>query len=204
MALAIFGAYVAVTAVFFVGNGYLRPILRWTLWSHRYKSEVLATAASNSEFRHVEWDGDGWGSGPTGDWMGYLVYDPSDSLSGATENNVPTEYRGIPCKVVLVRRLEKQWYSVVEAPTPTFVPSSAGISHLTDTANVRPDRCFKGSQNGSLIPVLFDGFVSGVDPSFVLRKGDYEQGLRVVIALVSNLSGVWATPPSRRGPISSV
>lgn len=62
---------------------------------------------------------------------------------------------------------------VVEAPTPTFVPSSAGISHLTETANVRPDRCFKGSLNGSLIPVLFDGFVSGVDPSFVLRKGDY-------------------------------
>ena len=113
MALAIFGAYVAVTTVFFIGNGYLRPNLRWTLWSHRYKSEVLATAASNGEFRHLEWDGDGWGSGPTGDWMGYLVYDPSDSLSGATKNNVPTEYRGIPCKVVLVRRLEKQWYSVV-------------------------------------------------------------------------------------------
>jgi hypothetical protein len=62
---------------------------------------------------------------------------------------------------------------VVEAPTPTFVPSLAGVSRLTETANVHPDRCFKGSPNGSLIPVLFDGFVSGFDPSFVLREGDY-------------------------------
>jgi HEAT repeat protein len=62
---------------------------------------------------------------------------------------------------------------VVEAPTPIFVPSSAGMTRLTATANVRPDRCFKGAPQGSSIPVLFDGFVSGVDPSFVLRKGDY-------------------------------
>ena len=70
-ALAIFGAYVAVTAVFFIGNGQFRPMLRWTLRSHRYKSEVLATAVGEGEFKHVEWDGDGWGSGPTGDWMSY-------------------------------------------------------------------------------------------------------------------------------------
>jgi hypothetical protein len=62
---------------------------------------------------------------------------------------------------------------VVEAPTPTSVPSSAGMPRLTVTANVHPDRCFKGKPNGTLIPVRFDGFISGVDPSFVLRKGDY-------------------------------
>jgi hypothetical protein len=62
---------------------------------------------------------------------------------------------------------------VVEAPTPTFVPSSAGMTRLTATANVRPDRCFKGAPQGSLVPVQFDGFVSSVDSSFVLRKGDY-------------------------------
>jgi hypothetical protein len=33
---------------------------------------------------------------------------------------------------------------VVEAPTPTLVPSSAGMPRLTVIANVRPDRCFKG------------------------------------------------------------
>ena len=62
---------------------------------------------------------------------------------------------------------------VVDAPTPTFVPSSAGMTRLTATANVRPDRCFKGAPQGSLVPVLFDGFVSGIDSSFVLRNGDY-------------------------------
>jgi hypothetical protein len=62
---------------------------------------------------------------------------------------------------------------VVEAPTPTLVPSSADMPRLAVIAKVRPDRCFKGTPNGALIPVLFDGFVSGVGPSFVLRKGDY-------------------------------
>ena len=62
---------------------------------------------------------------------------------------------------------------VVEAPQPTFVPSSAGVAHSTMTANVRPDRCFKGSSKGAFIPVLFDGVISGVYPSFVLHKGDY-------------------------------
>jgi hypothetical protein len=60
---------------------------------------------------------------------------------------------------------------VVEAPIPKFSRSLADASDLR--ANVRPDRCFKGSLNGSSIQVLFDGFISGVGPSFVLHKGDY-------------------------------
>jgi len=60
---------------------------------------------------------------------------------------------------------------VVEAPTPKFSPSTGRASDLT--ASVRPDRCFKGSSNESSIPILFDGSVSGVLPSFVLHKGDY-------------------------------
>jgi hypothetical protein len=61
---------------------------------------------------------------------------------------------------------------VVEAPTPTLVPSPAGMTWLA--ATVSPDRCFKGAPSGSTIPVLFDGvvFASG-GPSFVLRKDDY-------------------------------
>ena len=62
---------------------------------------------------------------------------------------------------------------VVEAPTPTLVPSPADMPRFTVIANVRPDRCFKGTPNGALIPVLVDAFVSGVGPSFVFRKGDY-------------------------------
>ena len=113
MAVASFGAFLIVTSVLVVNQGHIRPHLRWLIWSQRYKSEVLATAPGNGEFKHVEWDGDGWGSGATGDWMGYVVFDPSDSLSVTTKSSVPANHDGIPCKVILVRRLERQWYSVV-------------------------------------------------------------------------------------------
>ncbi|MBZ5649025.1 MAG: hypothetical protein LAO18_00930 [Acidobacteriia bacterium] len=112
MLVAAFGAFLIVTIGVVINQRQIRPHLLWLVRSNRYKSEVLA-AAANGELQHVEWDGDGWGSGATGDWMGYVVFDPSDALSAETRNNVPTEYKGIPCKVILVRRLEKQWYSVV-------------------------------------------------------------------------------------------
>jgi len=109
-----FAVFLIVTSTLVISQYQVRPHLLWFAFSNRYKHEVLADPSpANGELKHVEWDGDGWGSGPTGDWMGYVVFDPSDSLSEATKNNVPTEYRGIPCKVLLVRRLEKHWYSVV-------------------------------------------------------------------------------------------
>jgi hypothetical protein len=114
VSVAAFGAFLIVTVDVVISQYRIRPHLLWLVSSERYKSEVLANApAANGELKHVEWNGDGWGSGATGDWMGYVVFDPSDSLSAATRNSVPTEYKGIPCKVILVRRLEKQWYSVV-------------------------------------------------------------------------------------------
>jgi hypothetical protein len=111
--VAAFGAFLIVTVGVLISQQQIRPRLLWLVWANRYKSEVLAdSGAANGEFKHVEWYGDGWGTGATGDWMGYVVFDPSDSLSAARQN-VPTEYAGIPCKVILVRRLEKRWYSVV-------------------------------------------------------------------------------------------
>ncbi len=90
----------------------LRPSLRWLLWSHRLKAQVLAQSTrSDGELKHIEWDG--WGGTPVGDWTAYVVYDPTDSLSAPTQSSVPADYKGIPCKVISVRRLEKQWYSVV-------------------------------------------------------------------------------------------
>jgi len=62
---------------------------------------------------------------------------------------------------------------VVEAPNQMFEPSSTGMNRLTATSSVRLDRCFKGTANDSVIPVLFDGSISDNSPSFVLRKGDY-------------------------------
>jgi hypothetical protein len=48
------------------------------------------------------------------------------------------------------------------------------MAQMTAVAEVRPDRCFKGRPPGSLIPVLFNGFLpAGGGPAFVLSKGDY-------------------------------
>jgi hypothetical protein len=111
MALATFGAYVAVTAMFFMDYGQLRPILRWTLSSHRYKSELLAQPApANGQLKHVEWESSGWG--PIGPTIVYLVFDPADSLSAAAKSHRPGRFSGIPCEVPRVWRLESHWYAV--------------------------------------------------------------------------------------------
>src|SRR5208282_5917914 len=111
MSFAIFAAYIAVTAVFFVGYGQLRPILRWALWSRRYKSELLAHATpANGQFQHAEWERSGWG--PIGPTIVYLVFDPSDSLSVAVKSARAGRFSGIPCEVPRVQRLESHWYAV--------------------------------------------------------------------------------------------
>lgn len=111
MVLAIFGAYVAVTAVVFIDYGQLQPILRWTLWSHRYRSELLAQPApANGQLKHVEWESSGWG--PIGPTIVYLVFDPADSLSAAAKSHLPGKFSGIPCEVPRVQRLESYWYAV--------------------------------------------------------------------------------------------
>lgn len=106
-------AFVAAVALIVPNQYRLRPTLTWFAWSRQYKGEVLARPASMGELQHIEWDGDGWGSGATGDWMGYVVFDPSDSLSRAASTHNASMYQGIPCRVVRVCRLEKHWYSVV-------------------------------------------------------------------------------------------
>ena len=106
--------FVVVTGMVVFNEYHVRPYLYWMMWAQRYKSEVLASSdPHNNEFKHVEWDGDGWGSAVTGDWSGYIVFDPTDSLPAAVKSNAPARYDGIPCDVISVRRLEKQWYSVV-------------------------------------------------------------------------------------------
>ena len=89
----------------------LRPQLRWLLWSNRFKAAVLAQAnPARGQFRHIEWDG--WGGAPVGDWTSYVVFDPTDSLAAAFNSHLPGKFKGIPCDVDEVRRLETHWYSV--------------------------------------------------------------------------------------------
>jgi hypothetical protein len=85
----------------------------WRIWSAKYKEAVLSSSDASTGLRHAEWDGDGWGGATSGDWTGYVVYDPRDSLAITDKNDKPRRIQGIPCDVVSVRRLEKKWYSVV-------------------------------------------------------------------------------------------
>jgi hypothetical protein len=63
-------------------EGTLRPSMRWLLWSHRFKAEVLAQPAPvNGELRHMEWEATGF-AGVANETV-YLVFDPTDSLSVA-------------------------------------------------------------------------------------------------------------------------
>ena len=110
-ALLVLVAYVTVTGALFMARNELRPTLRWLLWSRRYKAELLAAPDSaNGQLKHIEWDGWGWAGQNT---VVYLVFDPTDSLSAAAKSHSPGKFRGIPCEVPLVRRLESRLYSVV-------------------------------------------------------------------------------------------
>ena len=92
--------------------GYPRPInyVRWLVWSRSYKAEVFAQRnPANGELKHIEWDGWGWGGEDT---TVYLVFDPTDSLSAASQEHRPGKFNGIPCEVPLIERMEKNWYVV--------------------------------------------------------------------------------------------
>ena len=104
-------AFLAVSGALPKEQGTLRSRLRWLIWSHRYKAELLATPDSpKGELKHVEWDGSGWG--PVGPTIVYLLYDPTDSLSAAAKSHSPGQFSGIPCEVPRVQRLESHWYAV--------------------------------------------------------------------------------------------
>jgi hypothetical protein len=60
--------------------------------------------------KHTEWDGWGWGGQ---DFSVFLVFDPTDSLSGPAENHQSGKLNGIPFEVSDVRRLDSHWYLII-------------------------------------------------------------------------------------------
>jgi len=103
--------FLLVSGTLLVSEASLRPRLRWFLFGRSYKAQVIAQPIpANGELKHVEWDG--WGGVPVGDWTAYVVFDPTDSLSEVAKSNSSGEFKGIPCNVDDVRRLESHWYSV--------------------------------------------------------------------------------------------
>jgi hypothetical protein len=82
---------------------------KWSMWSQRYKSEVLAQPETARELKHIDWDG--WGLLGQ-DTNVYLVFDSTDSLSVAAANHAAGKFNGIPCEVAQVHQLESHWYTV--------------------------------------------------------------------------------------------
>ena len=79
---------------------------RWFIHATRYKAEVISQPVpSRGSLKHIEWYSDGFpGAGNT---VGYLVFDPSDSLMVSGKSG------SLPCEVARVTRLEKSWYVVL-------------------------------------------------------------------------------------------
>lgn len=109
----LFAALILAVMIFLGFPPGLHTHVYWLFTSAHNKQEVLSSSKIQNQLLHTEWNGDGWGGAPVGDWMGYVVYDPSDSLPQIKTSEPQRKINGIPCDVVSVRRLEKGWYSVV-------------------------------------------------------------------------------------------
>src|SRR5262249_46234812 len=87
------------------------PALRWLIWSRQHKAELMRKPdPDKGELKHSVWDT--WGIVPAGFTVTYLVFDASDSLALAANSRAPGRFKGIPCEVPDVSRLERQWYAV--------------------------------------------------------------------------------------------
>jgi len=105
-----FPVYWAFTTLLFMNQTEMRLQTRWLLYGHKLKASIQRQAApTNGELRHAEFDGWGWAGM---DSTEYLVFDPNDKLASAASQNRSGSYLGIPCKVPLVRRMERNWYIV--------------------------------------------------------------------------------------------
>ena len=104
-------AFWTTSALLFIYPSEIRSPIKWLLWSSECKKQVLAQPVSpNGDFKHIEWDGWGWAGIDT---TIYLVFDPTDSLAVAAKSHQPGKFKGIPCKVPWVRRMQSHWYTVM-------------------------------------------------------------------------------------------
>jgi hypothetical protein len=111
-ALSMVVVFVAASWLLFKVSSDVRSNGRWIVQARSYKTHIFAQPDPPSgQLKHMEWEG--WGFAGAGDTVVYLVFDPSDSLASAAASHLPGKYRGIPCVVPTVRRLESHWYTVL-------------------------------------------------------------------------------------------
>jgi hypothetical protein len=89
----------------------LKSSLKWVLLSQSYKEKVSALPnPADGLLKHIEWDS--WGFAGVGNTFMYLVFDPTNALEIASETKKPGKYPGLPCEVLKVKQIEKNWYTV--------------------------------------------------------------------------------------------
>ena len=137
IALAL-AAFWTASALLFIYPSEVRSPIKWLLWSSEYKERVLAQPnPSNSDFKHIEWDG--WGLAGI-DTTIYLVFDPTDSLAVAAKSHQPGKFSGIPCKVPWVRRMQSHWYTVMFYTDEDWGGCSFEADRLRSQKNPQPGR----------------------------------------------------------------
>jgi hypothetical protein len=135
LALAVFWT---ASALLFIYPSEVRSPIKWLLWSSEYKKRVLAQPnPSNSDFKHIEWDG--WGLSGI-DTTIYLVFDPTDSLAAAAKSHQPGKFNGVPCKVPWVRRMQSHWYTVMFYTDKDWGGCSFEADRLRSQKNPSPGR----------------------------------------------------------------
>jgi hypothetical protein len=116
-------SFAALAGIWWVLVGYnsaLATTAKWAMRSREYKAELSAQPEpNNAELKHLEWESWGWGGEDT---FVYVVFDPTDSLSVA-DGHHQGKYKGIPCEVFRMRRLERHWYTVQFYTSDAWGPS---------------------------------------------------------------------------------
>jgi hypothetical protein len=106
--LSTLAVVVGVSAPVLMRGQVIRDHVRWLIWSRSLKAQVMAQPPPVSgELRHVEWEATGFAG--VANNTAYVVFDPTDSL---LVQHPSGEFAGVPCRVLSVRWLEHQWYSV--------------------------------------------------------------------------------------------
>jgi hypothetical protein len=101
----------ALSAFLFFHHFQIRTFTRWTLFSHRYQTQVLAQPEPlDGSLKHMEWDGWGWAGM---DFSVFLVFDPTDALNESAAARQLAKVPRLPCAVSDVRKMDPHWYIVI-------------------------------------------------------------------------------------------
>ncbi len=89
----------------------LRVEAKWLRHRDTYKAALSGQIRTDGRLlRHMDWDDWGFAGNEN---SAFVVLDPTDSLAYAAATQAPGRYRGLPCPVFRVVKLEPHYYDVL-------------------------------------------------------------------------------------------